>query len=139
MPARLASTSPPFDTGGKRCFDHATLSATSTNRFGAVVRQKLLDNKLEGRKPDSIRSLARTLGAGDAVRSETFKRSLFKWMADGDPRPSRESRAIVGRALGLDPSELSDDDEESRAMSLDDFLRMHVRGLVRDELRAAQA
>lgn len=88
------------------------MQTTSPNHFAAVVRAKLLDNKLEGRKPDSIRGLARALGNGDATRGETFKRSLFKWMASGEPNPSRESRAIVARALGLDPSALADPDEE---------------------------
>ena len=87
-------------------------TTSSSNHFAAVVRATLLDNKLEGRKPDSIRGLARALGNGDPVRAETFKRSLFKWMANGDPRPSPESRAIVARTLGLDPASLADPDEE---------------------------
>lgn len=89
------------------------VKTASPNQFATVVKAKLLDNKLEGRKPDSIRSLARTLGNGDATRGETFKRSLFKWMAAGEPNPSPESRALVARALGIDPAELvADDDEE---------------------------
>lgn len=88
------------------------MKTTSPNQFATVVRARLLDNKLEGRKPDSIRGLARALGNGDTVRVETFKRSLFKWMANGDPRPSPESRAIVARALGIDAEQLADPDEE---------------------------
>lgn len=88
------------------------MSATAP-RFESVIRAKLIENKLAGSKPDSIRSLARTMANGDASRADTYKRSLFKWMANGEPAPSAASRALVARALGVEPSELEDDDEES--------------------------
>lgn len=72
---------------------------------------------------------------GDASRAETFKRSLFKWMAPGEPKPSPESRAIVAEALGMERSALSDDDEEADSLSLDDFLHLLVRRVVQEEMR----
>lgn len=83
----------------------------TTERFASVVRDKLVENKLVGRKPDSIRSLARAMAKGDPTRAETYKRSLFKWMAPGEPRPTRASRALVAEALELNAGEL--DDEEA--------------------------
>lgn len=89
------------------------VSSVISTRFEQVVRKTLLDNKVAGRKPDSIRSLARTMAKGDQVRAETFKRSLFKWMAAGEPNPSPESRALVADALGVAREALADDDEEA--------------------------
>lgn len=103
---------PPFDTGGIRWHYLATMSARAKTPFGQVVRERLLDNKLNGRKPDSIRGLARAMSKGDPVRAETHKRSLFKWMAPGEPHPSPESRALVAEALGMERSELADPDDE---------------------------
>lgn len=113
---------PPFDTGGRRWQDGATLSTRTENRFASVVRGRLLDNKLNGRKPDSIRGLAKQMAKGDPVKAATYKRALFKWMAPGDPQPTPASRAVVADALGLERSALSDDDEESEPMSDNDIL-----------------
>ncbi len=89
----------------------ATLSAVTT-QFEQTVRSKLIANKLAGDKPDSIRSLARTMAKDDRVKAETFKRSLFKWMAPGEPHPSPASRALVAEALGVSPDELATGDDE---------------------------
>jgi hypothetical protein len=116
-----------------------TLSTTTpNNRFAERIRDRLIDNKLAGRKPDSIRSLAKTMANGDPAKAETFKRSLFKWMANGGAKkPSPASRALVAEALGLDRSELSDDDdEEADSLSLDEFLRRRIREFIREETRA---
>src|SRR5687768_8782586 len=88
------------------------MQSATTNHFAATVRACLLANKLEGRKPDSIRGLARTLSNGDPTRAETWKRSLFKWMANTGPNPSPESRAFVARALGVEMDQLADPDDE---------------------------
>jgi hypothetical protein len=88
------------------------VSATTT-KFESVIRAKLIENKLSGAKPDSIRGLARTMANGDQSRADAYKRSLFKWMANGAPTPSPSSRALVAQALGIDASELDEDDEES--------------------------
>jgi hypothetical protein len=90
------------------------MSTVQANRFATVVRRKLIDNKLAGRKPDSIRGLARTMAKGDIAKAETLKRSLFKWLAAGEPHPSAASRALVAEALGIDVDEL--DEEGDRAM-----------------------
>lgn len=114
------------------------MSATAaTTRFESVVRAKLIQNAIEGKHPDSIRGLSRVMGKGDPVRSETFKRSLFKWMAAGDPKPSAVSKALVADALGIDPRELDeDDDEESDPVAR---LMSALRRVVREELKGAQA
>jgi hypothetical protein len=93
-------------------YSPTTVSATTT-RFEQAVRSKLIENKLANVKPDSLRSLAREMAGGDQGRTETYKRSLFKWMASGEPSPSPASRALVARALGIDPTELEEDEEES--------------------------
>ena len=92
------------------------MSAVTTH-FEHVVRSKLIANKLAGVKPDSIRGLAREMAKGDPAKAQTFKRSLFKWMAPGEPSPSAASRALVADALKVDPNELADDDEESDPVS----------------------
>jgi hypothetical protein len=93
-----------------------------TTHFEHVVRSKLIANKLAGTKPDSIRGLARVMAKNDPVKAETFKRSLFRWMAAGIPDPSPASRALVADALGVDPSEL-DDDEEAEPVNFGDALQ----------------
>jgi len=119
----------------------ATLSATATSRFEQRVRERLLENKLAGRTPDSIRGLARAMANGDPARAEGFKRSLFKWMAAGKPFPSVESRALVAAALGIAREELAEDDDEeadpamreSFALFVDLMGRLQDRKPVREE------
>lgn len=106
--------------------------ATTTSRFTHVVRTKLQENKDAGRKPDSIRSLAKTLSNGSEAREATYRRSLFKWLVD-DPKPSADSRNLVADALGLERDSLDEDDEESDELDLfADILlrRLQKRGLV---------
>jgi hypothetical protein len=86
------------------------LSAVTTH-FEHVVRSKLIANKLAGTQPDSIRALARAMAKGDPVKAETFKRSLFKWMSPGIPQPTPASRALVADALGLEMSDLDEEDD----------------------------
>ena len=88
----------------------APVSAVTTH-FEHVVRAKLIANKLAGVKPDSIRGLARAMAKGDSTRAETFKRSLFKWMAPGEPTPTPASRALVAEALGLASDELDEEED----------------------------
>lgn len=115
------------------------MSTRTENRFASVVRGRLLDNKLNGRKPDSIRGLAKQMAKGDPIRTATYKRSLFKWMAPGEPHPSPESRALVAVALGLERGALSgDEDEESEPMTDADLLTA-LRPLARLLVRAGQA
>lgn len=116
----------------------ATLSATVT-RFEAVVRAKLIENKLAGTKPDSIRGLAAAMANGDPSRSKTFKRSLHRWMAAGDPRPTPASRALVARALGVEPTELDEDDEEADPVSLDELLKQRVQAEIDVAMRRLRA
>lgn len=98
------------------------MSAVTTH-FEHVVRSKLIANKLAGVKPDSIRGLARAMANGDPGRSETFKRSLFKWMAPGIPSPTPANRALVAHHLGIDADELAEPDEESDPVSFADVLQ----------------
>lgn len=98
-----------------------TVSAVTTH-FEHVVRSKLIANKLAGQKPDSIRGLARAMAKGDPAKAETFKRSLFKWMAPGEPTPTPVSRALVADALGVEAHEL-DDDEEAEPVDLGSALQ----------------
>lgn len=104
--------------------------AVATTRFADVVRTKLAENKTAGRTPDSVRSLAKTMGKGSEAREKTHRRSLFKWMSVEGPRPSSDSRALVAEALGnCEASELGEDDEESHRVSsltLDEFLRLRI-------------
>lgn len=126
---------PLFDTGGKRCHYAPHMATQTGTRFQQVVRKTLLDNKVAGTKPDSIRSLARKMAKGDQLRADTFKRSLFKWMAPGEPNPSPASRALVADALGVKREELEDDDEESDPVAV---LMNALRRVVRDELNTRE-
>lgn len=91
------------------------MSAIASTRFAATVLETLRTNKEHGRKPDSIRSLAKSMTRVKDGSPETYKRSLFKWLATSGPNPSRESRAIVAEALGLEAGSL-DDEEADPAM-----------------------
>lgn len=107
--------------------------------FSSVVRARLIENKLAGRKPDSIRGLARVMARDDESAASTFKRALFKWMSTDGPAPSPASRAIVALALGIDASQLEEadaDDEEPHPMVTE--LYRALRQLVRDEVHAMQ-
>lgn len=97
--------------------------STVTTHFEQAVRGKLIANKLAGVKPDSIRGLARAMARGDEAKAATFKRSLFKWMAPGEPRPSPASRALVADALGLNPGDLEDDEEEDSPLRFADAIQ----------------
>lgn len=100
------------------------MATTVKSKFGVAVFAKLAANHEEGRKPDSIRGLARLIGNGDEVRTATLRRSLNKWCADGRPYPSKENRDLVAHHLEIDASEL--EDEEDRAMTLDEFLQSRI-------------
>ncbi len=89
-----------------------TLTATKSNgKFGQTLRGLLERNRIEGRKPDSIRSLARAMGAGDDARVTASKRNLHRWISGGI-KPSPDSIESVACALGVSPSVLSEDDDE---------------------------
>jgi hypothetical protein len=105
----------------------------SSIRFSAAVRAKLAENRTAGVKPDSIRSLARAMAKGDQAKSESFKRSLFKWLAADEPHPSTESRALVAAVLDLDSSDL--DDEESDPVA---DLTHAIRRIVREEVKSSR-
>jgi hypothetical protein len=68
------------------------------------------------------------MAGGDAARAEVYKRSLFKWMAVGSPNPRAESRALVALALGIEASELEEEDDAEAAgsLSLDDLLQLRI-------------
>lgn len=123
----------PFDTGGKRCHSGDTVSATET-KFSSVIRSRLIENKVAGRKPDSIRGLARAMARDDETAASTFKRSLFKWMSADGPSPSPASRAIVALALGVAASELGGDDDDEEPHPMVTELYRSLRRLVRDEI-----
>lgn len=108
--------------------------AATTTRFTEVVRSKLAQNAIDGVSPSSVRALARVMGRGNEARSNTYRRSLFKWLADGEPQPSRESRALVAEALGLEHDALDEDDEESDPVAV---VAAAIRHLVQDEIRKA--
>jgi hypothetical protein len=92
------------------------MSTVSANRFSTVVKRRLIENKEAGRRPDSIRGLAKTMAEsqGNPRLAETYKRSLFKWMSNrpDSPRPSSMSRELVAECLGgVKAAELDDDEE----------------------------
>jgi hypothetical protein len=106
------------------------MATTSKSKFGQVVSAKLIENKIAGRKPESVRGLAKLMAKGDPVRAETFKRSLFKWMApDGSKsgaKPLPGNRALVAHHLEIDASEL-DDEEDDPAVVMLNALRQMMR------------
>jgi hypothetical protein len=95
------------------------MSTVAANRFSTVVKRRLAENHAAGRKPDSIRSLAKAMAdaQGNPALTDTYKRSLFKWMSSTphSPNPSSASRELVAECLGgvdaseLDPSPFPDD------------------------------
>lgn len=104
--------------------------ATAIHEGGFVrrVRAEMVAQQL------SVRALARRMDPNNLDRA---RRNLHRWLDEGIA-PSRSSRREVAEALGLEPSALDEDDEES-SMSLDELLRRHVAKLVRDALAEAVA
>jgi hypothetical protein len=71
----------------------------------------------------------------DPENIERARRNLIRWI-HGEIEPGRRSRHDVAHALGIDPSELEDDDEEADPVA---GLVNAIRALVRAELQAAAA
>ena len=79
------------------------VSPAPPSRFASRVRAEMDAQSL------SVRALARRI---DPANLDRARRNLHRWLDEG-MSPSRTSRVGVARALGIDPSELEDDDEES--------------------------
>lgn len=133
-----------FDTGWQRCHYRATVQTDTSrqrSRFGIKVHSILEDNKRVGRKPDSIRSLAREMANGGGGKSfEVNKRDLFKWSAvSGEVKsavkPSQESREAVAAALGCSPDEFADDEEPHPMVTALDSV---IRAIARSEFAELQ-
>lgn len=74
-----------------------------------------------------------------AERVGTTRRHMIR-LENGENRPSVRLRDRIADELGVPRDTLpaaEEDDEESLPMSLDEFLRMRVRELLRDEVRVA--
>ena len=83
----------------------------------------------------SMRGLARRIDPGNIERA---RRNLIRWI-HGGITPGRNSRNDVARALGIDPSELEDDDEETDlAAVLEAFLDRRIDALLQKRLQALQ-
>lgn len=100
----------------------ATNSAKTRSHFGHTLRQILDENQAAGRKPDSIRGVARRMANGQPEKIEVAKRSLFKWIA-GTTRPSSASRSLVAVAVERDPSVFAEDDDEEEDAEMRDLFR----------------
>lgn len=72
--------------------------------FGEKLRAEL------GRQNKSIRQLAREI---DPSNPEIARRNLSRWIAG--TRPTRGSRVLVAHALGVDPAQFDEDDDEEDA------------------------
>lgn len=73
-----------------------------------------------------------------AERVGTTRRHLIR-LENGENRPSVALRDRIADELGVPRESLpaaEEEDEEPLAMSLDEFLRMRVRELMREEVRA---
>jgi hypothetical protein len=100
-------------------------TSTQPTRFQTRVRAELDAQRL------SMRGLARRI---DPDNVERARRNLIRWM-HSTTQPSRLSRLDVAQALGIDPAELEDDDEESDPVAA---LFNAVRAVVRIELAAGR-
>ena len=96
------------------------VSPAPPSRFASRVRAEMDAQSL------SVRALARRI---DPANLDRARRNLHRWLDEG-MSPSRTSRVGVARALGIDPSELEDDDEESDPL---DALANAIKALVRVE------
>lgn len=83
------------------------------------------------------------LTQGQLARTiETSERNVIRWENEQN-QPRVESVAAIAKATGRDldffltGSSESDDDEEAAALSLDDYLRVRVRQILREETAAA--
>lgn len=71
----------------------------------------------------------------------TSERNIARW-ENGPNQPRVSSVAAIAKATGqtidyfLSPNGSDDDDEESEAVTLDDYLRLRIRQLLREETRA---
>lgn len=102
--------------------------------FGRKLRTELTQREW------GVRTLARALAARDNSpdRVESLRRQLKRYLSAVDPvRPSAATRHAIEDALGLKPDALADDDDEGHlTMSLDEYLRLRARQILREE-RAA--
>lgn len=101
------------------------MNATSTESFGQRVRRI--------REKKGIRQIDL------AARAQISWRHLIRIEQDRGGVTKDATVARIAEALGVEEHELTgaDDDEESDSViSLDDYLRLRVRQLVREERRA---
>jgi transcriptional regulator with XRE-family HTH domain len=68
---------------------------------------------------------------------ETTERNIIRW-ENSKNQPRIESVAAIARATGHDidfflEASPDDEDEEAAALTLDDYLRMRIRQIVREE------
>jgi len=80
------------------------------------------------------------LTQGQLARSiETSERNIIRW-ENGQNEPRVHSVVAIAKATGheldffLTGSVESDDDEEAAALTLDDYLRVRVRQILREEV-----
>lgn len=93
-------------------------------QFGEKLRAEL------DRQQISIRKLARVMAPGSP---EPMRRNLARWIG-GYNQPSRIHRIMVADALGLPLETFTEDDEEpEQPVSLDEYLRLKVRDVLRSE------
>lgn len=97
------------------------------SQFGEQLRVELDRQQL------SIRKLARVMAPGNP---EPMRRNLARWIG-GYNRPSRIHRVMVADALGVPLETFNEDDEEEHLVSLDEYLRLKVRDVLRSERREA--
>lgn len=74
----------------------------------------------------STRALARRI---DPANVDRARRNLIRWLHEGIS-PSRSSRADVARALGINASDLEDDEEADPVAALAAVIRALVRAEV---------
>lgn len=98
-------------------------------RFATRVRSEMDAQGL------SVRALARRI---DPANLDRARRNLHRWLDEG-MQPTRTSRVAVARALGVDVSELEEDDDDEEG-DIQAVLTAWVTTIVRAEiLRVAAA
>lgn len=94
--------------------------------------------RIDGSKIRQARLAAGMTQAHLARAINTTERNIARWEATAN-QPRVASVAAIARATGhsidffLTPNGDSDDDEESEPVTLDEFLRMRIRQMLREE------
>lgn len=103
---------------------------TPRGTFGSKLKAELVSRNM------GARTLARAISQEHGGSIEDRRRAVIRWLRGGTP--VEMNRHIVEDVLGVPRDSLKgdDEDEDESSMSLDEFLRLRIRRILREEVYA---